>query len=304
MAMWNFRDIIKSSYLVRRLYRDFVRAKCRALVFKKVSKLRSSGANCLDRESLLRSIKACPEFDVNKVVHIVASGWSLCRSRDLVDEDSFVIGFNHAAISGLKFDVYFVELGGYENLKLSCQFVEMVEKFVLPSTRNVYFKNLWGRQNDVEFLCDHWKYNCSFVKDELYLCHNSRDLDEVIDRIINPRSKYLPQFNSTVVTAIGVATSLGFKKIVVHGLDFGGDHFFFDNQYSHLGSLLPERTGVYQKSFREEVIHMTAKGEFGIKAILPILREKLLEGGVALYSATSESPSACYLPVYSKEGRD
>ncbi len=50
----------------------------------------------------------------------------------------------------------------------------------------------------------------------------------------------MPQFISTVVTGIFVAYHLGFEKIVVHGVDFGGKYFYDSDDFTGDINLRPD----------------------------------------------------------------
>lgn len=84
--------------------------------------------------------------------HIIGSGESLHESRTGIDEDdSFVIGNNFSCLSGLTFDLYFVEFGGPRCADIAATQVKALDHFAVQKSASVLFKNLWDKKNDIEY---------------------------------------------------------------------------------------------------------------------------------------------------------
>ena len=95
-----------------------------------------------------------PDIERYKVCHIIGSGWSVEKSRDLIfAEDAYVIGFNFACLADIPFNLYFVEFGGYECQDIAYAQKRALDKFNINPENNtkVIFKNLWQSRNDLEF---------------------------------------------------------------------------------------------------------------------------------------------------------
>jgi hypothetical protein len=119
---------------------------------------------------------------------------------------------------------------------------------------------------------------------------------------LNNNSDFVAQIRSTAITSVFLAYYLGCKKIILHGIDFGGGYFFEHDDFDgnkHYAELAQKC--MYNKPLQtSEQQHPTAEREVGIKQILPVLKKLLCERGVSLYTSSSISPSSIILPVYSR----
>lgn len=234
------------------------------------------------------------------VCHIIGSGSSLNKSKHIINDSDFVIGFNYAALADIKWDIYFFEFGGRAVLETSKRHLAIAEKLVCTSTDLVFFKNLWESKNELEFVEKYWLDFARPVKDVLYPTVNKEMLPYSIKRCFEANDDFLPQFKSSMMTSIFLAYQAGFKEIVLHGLDFGGLYFYeeylnpmFINYAPHSAGEL----GNYEKS-EEGSIHITAQGINSMRNIIPMAKEYLMSNKCKLYSATHASSSAEILPVF------
>jgi hypothetical protein len=236
---------------------------------------------------------------MSSVCHVIGSGWSLNESVSIIENDDFVIGFNYAGLINIPFDIYFVEFGGFSVENISHQHIRITEDYVSKHTDLIFFKNLWDDKNDISFINEHWLNLAMPIKDRVYPVFDKRYLDAVLDIMLSDKSEFLPQLASSVVTAIILAYKAGFKKIVVHGLDFGGQYFYEVDGFEVEGKYIPSseaESGFYGKTTKKSV-HPTASGQVCMKDIVPLLHKVLALKGVELYCATKSSPSSEFLPV-------
>jgi hypothetical protein len=238
----------------------------------------------------------------SKIAHIIGSGWSLNKTIDIVDKNDFVIGFNFSPLSKLDFDIYFIEFGGYKFSETSDFHRMLAEKIVIPSGGKVYFKNIWEKRNDVKYIKSHIKGKYPLIKDYLVPCLSKDNIEQSLEVCLNNDSNFVTQIRSTAITSVFLAYYLGFRKIILHGIDFGGGYFFehddFDGNkdYAELA-----KKCMYNKPLQtSDQQHPTAVREVGIQQILPVLKKLLNERGVSLYTSSSISPSSSILPVYSR----
>lgn len=238
----------------------------------------------------------------SKNAHIVGSGWSLNKTIDLVNKQDFVIGFNFSPLAKLDFDIYFIEFGGGKFSETSDFHRLLADEIIIPSGGRVYFKNIWEEKNDVKYIKKHIKGKYPLIKDYLVPCLSRNNLKQSLEVCLNNDSDFLAQIRSTSITSIFLAYYLGFKKIVLHGIDFGGGYFFehedFDGNKHY--SALAQKC-MYNKHLQaSNKPHPTAEREVGIQQILPVLKDLLLERDVFLYTSSLISPSSAILPVYTK----
>jgi len=238
----------------------------------------------------------------SKIAHIIGSGWSLNKTIDLVDKSDFVIGFNFAPLSKLDLDIYFIEFGGYKFSETSDFHRMLAEKVVIPSGGNVYFKNIWEERNDVKYIKNHIKGKYPLIKDYLVPCLSIDNIQQSLEVCLNNDSNFVTQIRSTAITSVFLAYYLGFRKIILHGIDFGGGYFFEHDDFDgnkHYAELAQKC--MYNKPLQtNEQQHPSALREVGMKQLLPVLKKLLCEKGVYLYTSSSISPSSIILPVYTK----
>ncbi|PKM13116.1 MAG: hypothetical protein CVV13_02490 [Gammaproteobacteria bacterium HGW-Gammaproteobacteria-3] len=110
---------------------------------------------------------------------------------------------------------------------------------------------------------------------------------------------HIKQYASTSLTMIALARNIGFKKIVIHGLDFGGPHFFHADDFDNITNLKPAIYD-YQKDLP---LHTTSDSNLGVgvKDVISVLFKLLEEDDVLLMAASSSSPASDYLPVYQQK---
>ena len=108
---------------------------------------------------------------------------------------------------------------------------------------------------------------------------------------------YFKQSCSSVITSIIFARYLGFKNIVIHGVDFGGKYFFDLDDYQHLAKYKPPKNdSIYPKTIR----NINSKHPTGncLKRFLRLLKESLYLEGINLYSSNKHSDLNKFLPIF------
>jgi len=307
----NIKNIISGYGLFHYLYTIYSISVIKIKTLKSINYLRKKRLSVVEYKDLLKHA-GLVGIRKNKfgICHIIGSGSSLNNSKKIIGKNDFVIGNNFAALCELDYDLYFVEFGGRQIHEISKSHIDIVKKKVLNKTSAVYFKNLWEDKNDVEYIAKNWANYVSYIKDYIVPCLSYERLEQVLRFSLNEKNKWLPQYTSTVITAVYVAYNLGYKHIVLHGVDFGGNYFYDADGFEGDSSLLPDKNKLdynSSKSYRDSAnknnvyTHPTAKGSIGMKSILPILFKILEEKNVTLYSSTSCSKSSEYLPVWNDE---
>jgi len=245
-----------------------------------------------------------PKFSIadTNVCHIIGSGWSLEQSKHLAcEKDAFVIGFNFAALSQLRFDMYFTEFGGIGCQHLANSQRLLIDDFIQPACSHIFFKNLADAKNDLEFALNFYQSRVRFIKDILLPCLYPGGLEHTMRRLIEGNNEVFFQYASSIMICIAVAKDIGFKNIVLHGVDFSGPYFFDAPAYKDLEMYKPKAvTGNEYSHSRSSSkdMHPTSFPGMGLRETLVILHRQLLQRGINLYTAISSSPSAEILPVY------
>ena len=298
----NIKWFISKSRFLHLLY---IKISCLILkvkFFRLLNKISASNNDIITLPELKKEAMVRIKSNNSKIAHIIGSGWSLNKTIGLVDKNDFVIGFNFSPLSKLDFDIYFIEFGGYKCSETSDFHRMLAEKVVIPSGGNVYFKNIWQERNDVQYIKNHIKGKYPLIKDYVVPCISEDKIQQCLEFCLNSDSNFIAQICSTSITSIILAYFFGFRKIVLHGIDFSGGYFFeqkdFDGYKRYLGLA---KKCMYNKHLQtSDQQHPTAVLDIGMKQILPVLKDLLSERGVSLYASSSISPSSLILPAYSK----
>ena len=165
----------------------------------------------------------------------------------------------------------------------------------------IIFKNLWQEKNDIDLAYKTYKDNAFFIRDLVIPHYNISNftINNTIDNLLFNDKHYFRESCSSVITAIIFAKYLGFKKIVLHGIDFHGDYFFDQINYAkkYSGLIPPHVKNVYDKHWRNNKNkHPTANC---LELILPKLENKLINNyNIKLFTASKLSGSSKYLKPF------
>jgi|GEM_PF-2400314 len=237
-----------------------------------------------------------------KTCHIIASGWSVRESIKRIDlSSSFIIGFNFCAFADLPFDAYFIELASSDREPLSRIQNGLVCDYAAHRISNVFIKNIWEGKIQPEYVERYYGQAYRYIND-IYLSL-SRPRSNVVGnwdlarRLLEYDPTFVRQLHTTTLTSIAIAKHIGFSKIVVHGLDFSGLHFFLEDDFFCDTEYLFELRKWFEKFHtpNDNAPHAAAQQA---RPMLPILARLLLDENVVLYTAVSDSPSSAYLDVY------
>lgn len=299
------KNFLKKSPTIIKIYGIVEPIKTDIQISLRVPILKAFGHRVLNASEVRKMLNSQAKDDnKDKVFHVIGSGWSLNKSMSIIKPNEFVFGFNFAALSGIKFDAYFVEHGGYGKVKEVADIhVKLIEEVVIKNTCLIFFKNIWDQKNEIRYILKNWPQLVFFVKDvdsNPYI--NMEQLEELSKVILLGNDKYIIQYCSSVVPIIALAYQCEYKNIVLHGVDFGGEYFFDEEDFKGLKEYMPPRTtsyGIYSyEKLKPNDIHDTAKSKLGLKQVITILKPMLEERGVFLYSASAASPLSEILPVY------
>jgi len=170
-------------------------------------------------------------LDKNKVCHIIASGESLNSTKSKINPaEDYIFGFNFAMQSGLIFDAYCLEVACNdcgENSKWSNMFRKLVPMSMrIPD--NLFFKNAWMGTIDLEYIKSNYNSYFGVVKDRVIFGGYSASKIEnlALSKMLLKKDHEFVRQNMTLVALILLCYFVGFKKIVLHGADFGGKYFF------------------------------------------------------------------------------
>lgn len=238
-----------------------------------------------------------------KVCHIIGSGWSLNKSQSIIKKDDFVIGFNQAALSGIEFDLYFVEFGGEKVDEIARKQINLVDDIIKDQTDLIIFKNLYEDKNSLNYVKRNWGNRVSYIKDVIVPCFDRKEYFQIkmaIRFLLKDDAYYMRQFGTTVGTSIACAKYYGFKKIVLHGVDFGGEYFFDSPDFKGLKHYRPKpQSGSrFYKKLKKDDFHPSSSMGLGARTHLKIIKQKLDKERIKLYTASTLSPSSEILPVF------
>lgn len=265
------------------------------LISKGESLLQFLRAAQLKRQGMKEFTLPVEGVDNEKECHILASGWSLNHSyQDIDREKSFVIGFNFSFLKCSNPDLQFIENSSTKSHGFFINTIQIYSglmRFQVFSRSKVIFKNLSELKNTQKNIASLYAGNAFFIRDRHFRIFGEKSVLPTLVEMCK-ETRVLPQAISSVVGLILLAKSMGFKRIIIHGLDFYGPHFYGDNLQNVIfnDGPLPDPLHVSEVDFR---FHKTAVGEngVGVVALVKAVKDECEKMGVGLYAATCKSPS-------------
>lgn len=269
---------------------------CTRLILRLESIVQWLRASNLKRLGMQEFVASLNRFDSSLECHILASGWSLNHSYETIDRTrSFVIGFNYSFLKCNDADLHFIENASIKDLRFfvnTYQTYYALEKFNVFTNSKVIFKNLSELKNSVRLIGMLYSDKAYFMRDQHFRIFGSKGVAPVVAQMC-AETHGLPQAVSSVVGLTILAKMMGFKKIIVHGLDFQGPHFYGHDASSIIfkDEPLPKPLNLNECGFE---LHKTAVGEngVGVVSVIRALKHELKKCDVEILAASKLSPSA------------
>ena len=232
--------------------------------------------------------------------HIWGSGSTADITKNFVkyEKNFFHIGFGFSCLLDIDFNFYFIENASKKNLDFLKVQNNALNKFIDNKKTILAFKNLWQEKNDMDLAYETYKDKALFIRDLIIPHYNASDfaINNTINKLLYDDPNYFRESCSSIITSIIFAKFLGFKKIVLHGVDFYGDYFFDKESYikEYSEFIPPHVKNVYDKKWRNsQNKHPTANC---LEVILPKLRDKLkINHNIELLTASKISGSIKHL---------
>jgi hypothetical protein len=295
------------SYIKQQYYRntELIRLSCEVDMFKRYVSLK--------RDVSRRGLQPCNLQTVNemrhfyqkqtyRVCHIIGSGGSALESVKLIDTDvDFVIGFNFAALLPIRFNVYLIEVAtsfGNRALASELQRDFLISREVL-TTSDVYIKGLSSRDSwDVDFIKKSYGGSIKSVIDivpDLPILGLTKNVNQAAESVFAAeRSKFCVCSTTSTITATLLAYQLGFRHIVVHGMDFTGPHFFHNK---HMNTI----QGVQElRSLNPAITNANSlgHGHWLCRREWPLAIRSLNRQGISVFSSIQSSRFSTFAPTY------
>jgi len=235
--------------------------------------------------------------------HIWGSGGTAEITKKILEsrKDYFNIGFGFSCLLNINFDFYFIENASHKNLDLLNAQNKALEKFIYKKKTILVFKNIWQEKNNMDLAYKTYKKKALFIRDLIIPHYNLSDiaLNNSVEKLLLSDPLYFRGCCSTVINSILFAKFLGFKKIVLHGIDFSGGYFFDSEIYKkNYPELIPPNVNnIYDKKWRSDnQKHQSANC---LELFIPKIKDKLIEDhNIELLSSSKKSGSSKYLKVF------
>ncbi len=234
--------------------------------------------------------------------NIWGSGYSASESvkNKYLIKDSFDIGFGYSYLLNLEFDFYFIENASPSFAKIVNLQKKGINEMINLEKCKLIFKNIWQEKNNINYAINEYKDMAFFSRDIVvpHYLQKKRIFEVSAKYLLLQDDFYFRQSCSSILLSIIFAKYLGFNKIIIHGVDFGGKYFFDLPEFEHFSSYRPEskNSQIYNKKWRSnDSKHPTGNC---LKSFLPIFKRDLNHLNINLYSATEKSPLNKILPLY------
>ena len=202
-----------------------------------------------------------------RICHIIGSGDSLNRSKSLIMENDFVLGFNFSALAEFDFDLYMIEFYGENCKNISDKQLKVIERFLNPSAK-IILKHSLHERNDFNYLRKNYRNKKLLILKEVLVKCLSVDSHKYICKKLLLKTGTFNQFSSSLIVALDIAFKLDFDKIILHGVDLEGPYFFQNNNY--LKEFYPFDSINYKK-LKNNKSHQVNEGQFSLERTLNYL---------------------------------
>lgn len=226
--------------------------------------------------------------------HVLASGWSLNDTYSLIErKNAFILGFNFSFLKCPDPDVHFIENASLVDERFfinSMQHYAGLERYGVFKSAQVVFKNISEFKNSSKLIGLMYSKRAKYVRDKHFRLFSKGAVRPGLKLMMQEQNS-IPQALSSVISLVFFARIMGFKKIVIHGLDFYGPHFYGTDLSRAVYEGIDH---VCNLAAVEKIPHKTYVGEsgVGVRDVLVELKVLLAEEGIQLVSASKKSPSA------------
>lgn len=156
-----------------------------------------------------------------KTAHIFGSGASAIQTKTLLNSDAVTIGCNLTLALLPRWNIGFVERledNSFGHVQMQALMERDFGKLIL---KNTYPFRLNKTRRNLRVLNS--KHDLSLLK-ECQVVAQRNDIEHIVDQVMD--QSVMRQYASSVLTMIMYAVRSGFKRIIIHGVDFGGDSFY------------------------------------------------------------------------------
>lgn len=238
-----------------------------------------------------------------KNCHIIGSGGAAVNSVDKIDSNDMVININFSGLLVDRCDIYLTELCSSESEEKANR--SFILSKIINNTNCTYpplFKNIW--LGNVHWLHVKNLYNsdCRLIRDFYYSKNKKRAqsekdfYNEMIEYVYDEKH-FLVQWGPSVYAATRLAAQMGFQEIIWHGADFGGGHFYDDQQFLWPSYITREdKSFLLNRKSREASIYFYENSASLVKYLFYFLKKNRIN----LYSASKDVKGDSLLPSWEK----
>lgn len=201
--------------------------KRKILSERKTTELNRLGHSEIKYPDLLQAVYQERRSDV---LEIFGSGWSLASTAAKVLPDSYKVGFNFAGYSRLNFDLYF-----FENTAENYIGEAQRELLNYLTIKRLVLKNLWSPNIETKQIASKKYPKFQFIND-IWAPQDKQNSYSQLKSIIDDQQNYY-QIGATFTSIIAMGIQCEFKNIILHGIDFMGEHFFHSPGTKYVASL-------------------------------------------------------------------
>ena len=264
------------------------------------SQLDTSDVNVLDRDKLC-SIFSSP---LPKVFHILCSGESLPKTMPLIRDNEGTVALNLSGIIGSNFTFYFIETFGEKEPEF-----KRIQAAVLNSVNPKYViaKNIDEGLIDLvelgRFLSPNKLYCTRDAQSPFGFYPSLKSSVENFSRALydSDRKFFLRSIQSTTLI-LDFLSLLGIQKIILHGFDGYGSHYyatpeFVTPKFLKTEELTADMTAIKLMSNSTEREVRTSQIRH-MQALLPCIISRLQDRGTSLYLAQKIGAYCNIIPHY------
>lgn len=213
--------------------------------------------------------------NITKEAHIFGSGASVLNTMTLLNANSVTFGCNITLALLPKWNYGFVERlekNPFGEMQMQVLMDREFEYLILKNTYPLKFNKTIKHLDKVKK-----NHNVCLLR-ECQILSNRNDVKHILAMVMDDTSMVMRQYASSVLTMILFAVRLGLKKIIIHGVDFGGACFYNQEPYMDYN---------FESASRQEanIKHQTDSYDIPFAVILERVIQLLHERGIQVQHA-------------------
>lgn len=259
----------------------------------------------------VKKIKSINTYTADQKCHILCSGESLLKTKHLIENNDFVIGFNFSGLISQKENIHFFSHAQLENNLPTPSTALTIKMANNMKAQQFFWSNLSNLNSSINFKKKYpFTYklvNEKFITDNLYMIDAVMPFWDSKDKMLiklcsqmaaSGKTFFFCQYMNSLFSILSLCSSLPFDKFILHGCDIDGIHFYCSDEFippSYTNKKELEVVEKYNAKFHRQNNSLSISS---IEYILPFYQKAFLKNNKYIFAASQKTGCSRILPHY------